>query len=99
MKKYTQEEINEISAKCLLRVNKVLKEQQLSVGHVDHIIDNLMSSFTANSLMNIPLEDQRDYLESRLKELSEKLARVCEIVHKMKCNDCKEEKPEGVTIH
>jgi Uri superfamily endonuclease len=101
MKNYTQEEINDISIQCIRNVKKILEKYKLSVGHVDYIIDNLMASFTGNSMVNIPVDKQTEYLKDRLQELSSKLAYTCEVVHKMSCDDCKdhESKPEGVTVH
>lgn len=83
--------LKELSVKCSTAVREILEPVHLSISDADEVIDMLMTYFVGNSLMQVKLADQIDYLQCRLMSLSVKLENAALAIHSLKCKNCSEE--------
>jgi len=89
--------LNELSVKCSTAIKEILEPMHLSISDADEVIDMLMTYFVGNSLMQVKVDDEKNYLQFRLISLSEKLGNAALVIHNLKCKNCSEEHHH--TIH
>ena len=75
-------DLMELADKICKKIKIVLKGKILTINEADAIIDALFCYFFANSLRQVPVDNQIIYIKERLERLGDKLSAVATITTK-----------------